>query len=298
MNGRFVLILILLILWFILGWFFFKKYLCNAGLVAAPVTEEQTEKKNTSDVWHIEDGNRYDVNASNYFQFKNSTFAPIIKGNVQSIGVDRTADYLKKNTNRSLLITGYYGEQETNNSILDNLGLARANAIKKLLMRKGVGANQIDIASAMSKAQWMVTDTLRRGAKYAFTTLRQGNDRIETIKQRLVGKPLTLYFGTNQDNINLSKQQRTDFTDMIYYLDNVATAKLDIGGHTDNVGNRDYNVDLSKNRAQFVRNYLAKNGGIQANRMNVNGFGPDKPVASNATDEGKAKNRRVEVTLN
>lgn len=298
MNGRFLLILILLILWFILGWFFFKKYICNLGVAAPAAATTVVPKEKAKDVWEIEDGNKYDVDAPAYFQFRRSNFNAITPAGVGAIALDRTSQYLKKNNDRSLLVTGYYDKAETNNSILGNLGLARANSIKKLLMAKGVSGGQIEIASAMSQSAWFLRDTLRRGAIYAFSGKKAGNNRVAEIKKRLVGKPLTLYFGTNQDQINLTAQQRTDFTDMIYYLDNVSAANLSVGGHTDNVGNRDYNVNLSKNRAEFVKGYLKKNGGISDGRMNVNGFGPDKPVSSNATSEGKAKNRRVEVTLN
>lgn len=80
-------------------------------------------------------------------------------------------------------------------------------------------------------------------------------------------------------------------------MDHVKDAKLDVEGHTDNTGDRANNMELSKDRANFARDYLIRNGGISTTRMDVDGFGPDKPIATNKTDEGKAQNRRVEVTL-
>ena len=67
-----------------------------------------------------------------------------------------------------------------------------------------------------------------------------------------------------------------------------------IEGHTDNVGNRDANIRLSKARADAVRAYFISKG-IAANRMTTVGIGPDQPVASNDTPEGRAQNRRVQV---
>jgi OmpA-OmpF porin, OOP family len=67
-----------------------------------------------------------------------------------------------------------------------------------------------------------------------------------------------------------------------------------IEGHTDNVGNRDANVRLSKARAEAVRNYLISKG-ITRNRLTTVGLGPDQPVASNDTPEGRARNRRVQL---
>jgi OmpA-OmpF porin, OOP family len=74
-------------------------------------------------------------------------------------------------------------------------------------------------------------------------------------------------------------------------------SKLTIVGHTDNVGNNDSNVLLSKNRAQAIVNYL-KNKGIPENRFQmIDGKGANEPVADNNSESGKAQNRRVVVTF-
>ncbi len=70
--------------------------------------------------------------------------------------------------------------------------------------------------------------------------------------------------------------------------------RLEIDGYTDNVGARDYNVKLSGSRAAAVAAAVIGQG-VDAGRLATAGLGPDKPVASNDTDEGRAKNRRVEL---
>ncbi|MBX7093626.1 MAG: OmpA family protein [Flavobacteriales bacterium] len=72
--------------------------------------------------------------------------------------------------------------------------------------------------------------------------------------------------------------------------------KLKIEGHTDNVGNREKNLNLSKKRAEAVKKYLVSKG-VQATRFDVKYFGPDRPIAPNDTEEGRQKNRRVEMTI-
>lgn len=72
--------------------------------------------------------------------------------------------------------------------------------------------------------------------------------------------------------------------------------KLEVQGHTDNVGDRNANIDLSKARADSVRKYLLGKGIAEA-RITAVGYGPDKPVADNKKAAGKAKNRRVELHL-
>lgn len=70
--------------------------------------------------------------------------------------------------------------------------------------------------------------------------------------------------------------------------------KVEIQGHTDSMGTRAYNVQLSEKRAKAVRTYLESQG-IASSRMTTKGFGPDRPMESNATKDGRARNRRVEI---
>jgi len=71
---------------------------------------------------------------------------------------------------------------------------------------------------------------------------------------------------------------------------------IEVAGHTDNVGGADYNRDLSQRRASAVAQYLESRG-VAAARIMTAGGGEDHPIASNSTEQGRAANRRVEVTL-
>jgi outer membrane protein OmpA-like peptidoglycan-associated protein len=70
--------------------------------------------------------------------------------------------------------------------------------------------------------------------------------------------------------------------------------RIEIAGHTDNTGSRSLNMRLSRERAQAVKAYLARKG-VEPSRMVAEGYGPDQPVATNATSAGRAQNRRVEL---
>ena len=68
-------------------------------------------------------------------------------------------------------------------------------------------------------------------------------------------------------------------------------------GYSDNVGSDEYNLELSKRRAESVANYLMNNIGIGEDQIVVNWYGKDNPVADNDTAEGRAQNRRVEIAV-
>ncbi|MFP2898722.1 OmpA family protein [Corallococcus sp. 4LFB] len=72
--------------------------------------------------------------------------------------------------------------------------------------------------------------------------------------------------------------------------------KVRVEGHTDNTGKPAYNLDLSQRRAEAVVDYLVSKG-VQRERLEAKGFGPEQPIADNAKADGRAKNRRVEFKI-
>lgn len=89
---------------------------------------------------------------------------------------------------------------------------------------------------------------------------------------------------------------KVELNTLVTTLNENSELKLLIEGHTDNVGDHDYNVELSYKRAQAVYNYLVQQG-IDAKRLKVQGYGESKPRATNETQEGRALNRRIELKM-
>jgi outer membrane protein OmpA-like peptidoglycan-associated protein len=81
-----------------------------------------------------------------------------------------------------------------------------------------------------------------------------------------------------------------------YFLETNPNIKVEISGHTDNTGNLSTKKELSERRAERVRDWLLKSG-ISGRQMQVAGYGETKPIGDNATESGRAKNRRVEVEV-
>ena len=98
-------------------------------------------------------------------------------------------------------------------------------------------------------------------------------------------------FDFNQATIR--PESRPVLDKAVQVLQEYPDIRLEIVGHTDNVGTREFNLDLSRRRAQAVRDYLVA-GGVAADRLEVRGAGPDEPIAGNDTEAGRARNRRTE----
>jgi OmpA-OmpF porin, OOP family len=105
------------------------------------------------------------------------------------------------------------------------------------------------------------------------------------------------------DNLNfdsatttLTPESRATVNDLVTILNACPSAQVKLVGHTDSTGDTAANVTLSQNRANVVKDMLVS-GGVAGDRVSTAGYGQEKPVASNDTEEGKARNRRTELIV-
>src|SRR5499427_8550740 len=84
---------------------------------------------------------------------------------------------------------------------------------------------------------------------------------------------------------------------LVAFMSENKDKRVALSGHTDSIGTEAYNLKLSDRRWMSVRDYVVKKG-VESGRVSGQGFGESKPIASNATAEGRAKNRRVEIKVN
>jgi len=138
-----------------------------------------------------------------------------------------------------------------------------------------------------------------------------GNFRIEVVKlefktaqpTNLIEKQLTeqkravtygIYFDFNKDTIK--PESEPVLKQIVQTMTDNPTWKLTVEGHTDNIGGDAYNLDLSKRRSAAVKQVLASRYHIAPERLATDGFGSSRPADTNETLEGRARNRRVELT--
>jgi len=145
------------------------------------------------------------------------------------------------------------------------------------------------------------------GTKEILATSEVPNEPRQTIRTTLIyelerrapGKAATRFvldgvnFDTGKATIRPESFQRLD--GIVEYMAHRTSVRIEISGHTDNVGNKKTNKTLSDKRAKACRDYVISKG-IDASRIEAVGYGDERPVASNDTEDGRQQNRRIEAT--
>jgi len=103
-----------------------------------------------------------------------------------------------------------------------------------------------------------------------------------------------IFFDFNQFEIN--PRSYTELNEVIKFLNDNPKLKVEISGHTDNVGVESYNQQLSQKRAQAIVSYFLSKG-ISTSRLSQKGLGSQKPIKPNDTEENRQVNRRIEFKV-
>jgi outer membrane protein OmpA-like peptidoglycan-associated protein len=112
-----------------------------------------------------------------------------------------------------------------------------------------------------------------------------------------IGAKILLYgISFASGEVDLNEQSKKELDRVAELIGKNPRALIEIGGHTDNYDPRKRNVKLGEERAQNVLNYIASKG-FDAKRFTTKSYGDSEPIASNSTEEGKAKNRRFELKV-
>ncbi len=152
--------------------------------------------------------------------------------------------------------------------------------------RKAEEARQAELSRAR-EAQQKAEDALK-------TTLSQLARVQESARGLIVTLPGSIYFDVNKTEVKPAMRER--LSQIARALATVPDRHILVEGHTDSTGGDDYNLKLSRLRAESVRSILV-GGGVAPERIESQGYGKTRPVASNASASGRAQNRRVEIVL-
>ncbi|WP_435261155.1 OmpA family protein [Tenacibaculum sp. nBUS_03] len=244
----------------------------------------------------------YEINENFNFNTSNFSIHDSVSSSLNN-GISMIKEYLDSNKNKQLNITGYYMDNEVNNSAFPNLGLARANSVKNYMVSQNISSKIINTYGKLNNDIVPDANNVLFGPLqldiFTKTDKNLRNDKDEALKKAceiIKENPLLIYFKTGQSSINLTPQQRQKFADISKCVDKLDVT-IQVTGHSDNTGNKDRNMKLGLQRANSIKTYLIKNG-ISSQKITATSKGQNNPISDNTTEEGKAKNRRIEVTIN
>jgi OmpA-OmpF porin, OOP family len=182
---------------------------------------------------------------------------------------------------------------------LDDMTAKNSRDIKDVDQRAQAGIQQVQnkAAEVDQKAQ-----AAGQQADQAQTSANNAVHRVDTLQNAVanldnyhVVTETAVHFGFNKDN--LTKDAKAALDQLATDVPNTKGYIITVEGGTDSTGPSDYNYSLSERRADAVIQYLAAEHNVPAYKIYLIGLGKDKPVDSNKTREGRAKNRRVDVRL-
>jgi len=272
---------------------------CGAAVVTEPTTEKEIIKEPSATSYPFAiDGNGFAYNTNDNYNFNVSShnFLTPLSADLTK-GITGLQGHLAENENNVINVTGYYTSQEENNTAFPNLGLARANSIKNDLASKGFSTAQINTQGKLMDEMIAKEGTYWGAASFGLVEKSAtAEDDLKALYEKINADPLILYFNTAEASIHLDATQRQKVADISRYLDKVSDAKASVVGHTDSQGRASTNMRLGQDRAEFAKNYLMQNG-IAADKIIATSKGQTQPIADNATEEGRVKNRRTVITL-
>ncbi len=228
------------------------------------------------------------------------------------------AAFLKGNPNKSLQIFGWYDTEESTGDPDKNLGVERANALKKWWISMGVPATQIKLSAEGKDDLIFIGDKLFGGADYSISSpddevvKTEGDATPDEYDENGEKKPdgnatadnggdadnnnsndggsavsmpklVNIYFDHNSDVPNINAAEGEKLAEYVQYLKAATNKTLTISGHTSSKGTKEYNLKLSQRRAEAVKNYLVQKG-VSKSQIVTKPFGFAAATGKNDTE--------------
>ncbi|MCB9276420.1 MAG: OmpA family protein [Lewinellaceae bacterium] len=233
------------------------------------------------------------------FAFDSAGIAPRLNANNQAF-LDTLAAILRSRPDRNLTITGFYRASEAGIApgYFENLGLARADQARKLLMKRGIPQSRFSLDHGLSQDPQLREPLLFN--LYDPSAVPQGFEKVVFTFRNMTFSDAN--FEYNSDVFRPGAPLKLYADSVKTYLGLNQAATLTIVGHTDSIGSDAYNLGLGLRRAKNARKYFIDSLGVTADIM-VESMGKKRPVAPNTNPdgsdnpEGRQKNRRVNFIL-
>ena len=297
MRNLISLILFTIFAWLGLWWYYSCDWCQNKTLAttlpAETIPKEDTiqTKEEPLSVFKITDSDGNEI-----FSFEddlkiNSENGKVIIPDSLSGFENKIVEYLAQHQDQELIIYGYETFNESNHQ--KQYGIARANFIKDLITQAGSNPDRILTHPKSVDYSYDEQGIYRGGLVLKFHPLDAS--RIKEVEESIEHK--TLYSNFGQKSFKPDPTLINYTIDLKNYLNKYPNKKIKLVGHTDNIGNEKANIKFGKQRADFVKKYLVSQG-ISDSKITASSKGESEPSVPNNTKENRAKNRRIEITIN
>ncbi|MCB0518166.1 MAG: OmpA family protein [Lewinellaceae bacterium] len=244
----------------------------------------------------LKDGDKTILQGYEQFGFAPNSFQPDMTPNNQEF-LEKVAAYLQQNPDKHLALTGRFlaTEKDAKTGIFENLGIARAAAVERLLEKLGIDEKRISIDHEMAKGE-----TLEEPVTFSLYTPKP--DEYEKLEYKFTDNTFSdANFDFGSDKFRPGEQCILYADSVKTFLDTHPEMTLTIIGHTDSIGTDKVNMDLGLRRAINAAEYFRELG--VKSKIDVSSKGETQPVAPNSLPDGKdnpdgrQKNRRVNFKI-
>ena len=198
--------------------------------------------------------------------------------------------YLIEHPNEELHISSLYSASE--NIENPNFGFQRGIKIKEILSKTGIPNEKMVIKTIIREVEFKPDNSFGNGVNFSFHPL--DTERVESLKLSLP-ETKTIYPKLVNNDIFVNKVLEDLLKEVKTALQNDPHLKVQIVGHTDNIGNANDNYLLGLKHARQVRWYLVTKGGLDRKRVIAISEGESKSIATNRNERGRLLNRRIEI---
>ena len=276
------------ILWIIGGSYFVSsKYFCPAT-AAGPATSTLS----------LMDGD-FKATSTGTYSFQKSAAAISITDNAKKDYFNKISTYLKANPDKMLALTGIYGLSENNKTKFNTLGLARAEAVKEVLVKNGAGIDQITTAGMDEPNPGFADKKLANESSVKFEFFN--NEVISNTNALGFDESKTVYFEGDEYGFPDDDPKLLEIIEyMESYLITNPEAIVTVSGYTDNQGSKKEKLRIASKRADRIRRIFRRYKGgkvFDSPQVVQKAIGPQDPKADNETAEGMALNNRVTITV-
>ncbi|MEO1437607.1 MAG: OmpA family protein [Bacteroidota bacterium] len=227
--------------------------------------------------------------------------------------LDSVTAYLNRFPNSKVEIIGRFFKGEAGAGFLDNAGLVRADLIRQELKKRGIDVdNRVDINSEQLGADVkfdepiLFAGTAGELAVNEAETLNAEGSLPEGDESEVLEKAKFTFTNMTFSDVSFESgsavfepvPQFINYADsVVLFLKENPDKKIKIIGHTDSDGGDEMNMALGRNRARSVRQFMMDKYGLKKDQIDIDSKGETKPVATNATEDGKRRNRRVNIQI-